>query len=795
MIEDKASLKAMKTEEMRIKALSLLGGEVQRLLNSLTNNIKTNDKIDNEILNILKNQKLEFDEVEFPKFKFDVLKFLPQPLKDILPKTIKNDGFKIEVNRKFDSFYRWISDDYADIKPQEVTVENDSKSKVTIKDDIDYDMIPQPSSLFNLGSIAKFGIIGGIVGQTINTTPTVKPSQSNINVSQDNNIQENETQIKQTYDDPVFKPHMEVLSKEASTDVGVTFKKVLPQNIQDNVKVIDNINVKQKDVTVGDVGKLNISSDLSSLGKISYSTWQVPEISNHQTSNSGDIKIDSKKFKPQLREMGETSFTIMQFNELFEKISRPYVEKYYMFQNEVIWKNDKKSIISKLNEALETSNDDKLIVSKLADEYFTKIENDLPTTDFTVDNIEMWNKKMNSTDSVSNIKTNTEMQQIEKDYISMEQTRTTKTITIDDKDIVPANDIFNAYKIWELSALNHYATWGVTKQDRIDMLDKHFKTFWKKILSTYKNKKLNSIYNYIYNTHYNKIKNNLIKNDRDEILTLKGTKVTPMGESGWKKAGVTPMGGSGWKKAGVTKSQTSIVQKGWNYVKALTGIYPTLDTSRVNMSGVDKSVLSNLISMSEEANKLGLYEKIPLNSAFRDYKDQVRLWNENVDSGKLEASLPFVSPHAFGIAFDINRGILNELDKYGLLEKYRFDRPYMKGESESWHLQSIDATVEYDKIITQGDNAKFLAIKSAISSGQIKNFKIPTGLTEKETREWLLNKYDEIYGNTSSTTSSTTTKTSTTTSQNSEVKQQDTIQQLNDVVEIFKNRIVPAQVH
>ena len=99
-----------------------------------------------------------------------------------------------------------------------------------------------------------------------------------------------------------------------------------------------------------------------------------------------------------------------------------------------------------------------------------------------------------------------------------------------------------------------------------------------------------------------------------------------------------------------------------------------------NLDGLNPLMLKNLAGMAEEYNqKTG--KIININDAVRDRAEQQRLY-DTLPKGK--AAKPGNSLHEFGLAFDADRGILNELEQLGLMKKYGFTRPVGQ---EPWHAE------------------------------------------------------------------------------------------------------------
>jgi len=106
-------------------------------------------------------------------------------------------------------------------------------------------------------------------------------------------------------------------------------------------------------------------------------------------------------------------------------------------------------------------------------------------------------------------------------------------------------------------------------------------------------------------------------------------------------------------------------------------------------SGLDLNVQSNFNKMNDAYfKKTGKHIKI--NSGFRTYDEQKEMYNNAKD--KKYVAKPGTSYHEKGLALDIDRDIVNELDEMGLLKEYGFHRPLNNEATspfEPWHIEPI----------------------------------------------------------------------------------------------------------
>jgi hypothetical protein len=124
----------------------------------------------------------------------------------------------------------------------------------------------------------------------------------------------------------------------------------------------------------------------------------------------------------------------------------------------------------------------------------------------------------------------------------------------------------------------------------------------------------------------------------------------------------------------------------------------TMDKN-VSIDGLNPAVLKNLTGMANDYNeKTG--KKVHLNSAYRSSEYQAKL---RAKYGS-KAAKPGFSTHEFGLAFDINTSIANELEELGLMRKYGFTRPVG---GETWHVepagvqQDVNASKKDPNLATQ----------------------------------------------------------------------------------------------
>ena len=111
--------------------------------------------------------------------------------------------------------------------------------------------------------------------------------------------------------------------------------------------------------------------------------------------------------------------------------------------------------------------------------------------------------------------------------------------------------------------------------------------------------------------------------------------------------------------------------------------YVNLKDSSINLDGLDDAVKKRLGAVAYEYfNATG--QKIQINSAFRDPKEQEELFKKY---GSPRAAKPGKSKHEVGLAFDMNSGDANKSIAMGLFDKYGFHRPIKE---ETWHIEPTE---------------------------------------------------------------------------------------------------------
>lgn len=139
---------------------------------------------------------------------------------------------------------------------------------------------------------------------------------------------------------------------------------------------------------------------------------------------------------------------------------------------------------------------------------------------------------------------------------------------------------------------------------------------------------------------------------------------------------------------------------------SLEGIVTKLPKEKIY--NLDPNVLELFTGMAKEYNTL-TGKSIPVNEAFRTFKDQQALYNKY--PGK--AAKPGNSTHEHGLAIDINQDVADELDKLGLLRKYGFTRPIG---GEKWHLEPIGVSIN-PTLAKTDENAKYNLIAASPGKG------------------------------------------------------------------------------
>lgn len=98
------------------------------------------------------------------------------------------------------------------------------------------------------------------------------------------------------------------------------------------------------------------------------------------------------------------------------------------------------------------------------------------------------------------------------------------------------------------------------------------------------------------------------------------------------------------------------------------------------IEGLNPALKKNLMGMAQEYGE-ATGKSILINEGFRSFQRQAELFRKY---GPGRAARPGSSLHEYGLALDINTGIMDELEKLGLLRKYGFTRP-IRG--ETWHTE------------------------------------------------------------------------------------------------------------
>jgi len=133
-------------------------------------------------------------------------------------------------------------------------------------------------------------------------------------------------------------------------------------------------------------------------------------------------------------------------------------------------------------------------------------------------------------------------------------------------------------------------------------------------------------------------------------------------------------------KNSVTKpAKVSVMAKG-GITDPSGGFNNLIIPKGVRVDGFKPALAENLSSMANEYYNI-TGNKIPINSGYRSYEDQLALKKKYGN----KAASPGKSTHEFGLAFDTNTTTAEELDKLGLMKKYGFTRPVGK---ETWHVES-----------------------------------------------------------------------------------------------------------
>lgn len=100
----------------------------------------------------------------------------------------------------------------------------------------------------------------------------------------------------------------------------------------------------------------------------------------------------------------------------------------------------------------------------------------------------------------------------------------------------------------------------------------------------------------------------------------------------------------------------------------------------VKLDGVNPTMLQQLKGMIQEYGEL-TGKSVTIESGYRSPQDQARLYKQN----SKKAAKPGTSLHEFGLAVDMDRKALAEMEDLGLMRKYGFTRPVG---GEPWHIEA-----------------------------------------------------------------------------------------------------------
>lgn len=128
----------------------------------------------------------------------------------------------------------------------------------------------------------------------------------------------------------------------------------------------------------------------------------------------------------------------------------------------------------------------------------------------------------------------------------------------------------------------------------------------------------------------------------------------------------------------------------------------------VRVDGFNPAFADQLNRMANEFFSI-TGKKIPINSGYRSKEDQMRLRKKYGN----RAAKPGRSLHEFGLAFDTNSSVADELDKLGLLRKYGFTRPVGK---EKWHIEASGVQMDINGA-KKDPNLATKMIRSSIGKG------------------------------------------------------------------------------
>lgn len=133
-----------------------------------------------------------------------------------------------------------------------------------------------------------------------------------------------------------------------------------------------------------------------------------------------------------------------------------------------------------------------------------------------------------------------------------------------------------------------------------------------------------------------------------------------------------------------TDKQATTTPEQNNALEADINKYVNLKDPSIDLAGMDPAVKKRLAAVAYEYfNNTG--QKIQINSAFRDPKEQAELFAKY---GSPRAARPGKSKHEVGLAFDMNSADANKAIGMGLFDKYGFQRPIA---AEPWHVEAKEA--------------------------------------------------------------------------------------------------------
>lgn len=125
-----------------------------------------------------------------------------------------------------------------------------------------------------------------------------------------------------------------------------------------------------------------------------------------------------------------------------------------------------------------------------------------------------------------------------------------------------------------------------------------------------------------------------------------------------------------------------------------------------SITNLNKEVSDALHSMAAEYN-LATGKTLKVNGGYRSTAEQARLY-QSLPKGR--AAKPGWSMHEFGAAIDMDRGVVNQLEKMGLMRKHGFTRPVA---GEPWHMEPAGI---------QGSLSKVRASQAFLSNSMLASY-------------------------------------------------------------------------